>query len=260
MVTFSNPFLSVAGQKERISNVGATLLSSITGKGVTADTGSKTGNKILGYAASNPLTTAALITPINTIGAVKAGFTALSSGGKVAAVVGGVAGVGAVASNPKLLSKAGEIPTKITSLGSDVGTATLNPTKENLLAIYKNQPIIAGGLTAAGLGLIGKGLVGAGASVSNTLAIKEQTEAYKDYTAGLEQAAAGLNPQNNQSPLYYSAGDPVAASRSYPEAATGLVSYSDKPPVVARMKKRKSKTIYRSPINIRNNILIANRN
>jgi hypothetical protein len=101
MSIFQNKFFSVAGQAERIRNVGATLASAVSGGGVQAHTSSKTANKILSTIASHPFISAGVAT--GGIYAGKALIPAVSGSLKAGtgATAGAVAGKTATTSTLK---------------------------------------------------------------------------------------------------------------------------------------------------------------
>lgn len=179
MVTFSSPFFSLSGQKERLANVGSTLLSAITGKGVIADTGNQTANKILSTAASNPFTTAGIaavaVSPTSAANLLKSGFGALSPTGKIVAVAATPVVIGAVASNPSLIGKTARAPKELSQFGSDVGGFVKNPSIESAKNIIKGSPLISTGIAAAGIAAIGPGLANTIATAANTRALNRST-------------------------------------------------------------------------------------
>lgn len=179
MVTFSNPFFSIAGQKERLANAGNTVLAAITGKGVVSNTGQKQVDAVLGFAASNPFLTAVAgaiaANPSAAAGTLKAGYAALSPGAKVASVVAAPVVVGAVASNPKLITKTAKAPSELASFGSDLGNLLEDPSLSNAAQVVKNSPLISAGIAAGGAALIGGGIAGTIATIQNTKAIKKNT-------------------------------------------------------------------------------------
>lgn len=181
MAIFGNPFFSLKGQKERLSNVASTLKAAVTGQGVSANTASSTVNKVLSSAASNPFTTAGIaavaINPAAAAGTVKAGFGALPLGGKVAAVVAAPVVVGAAVANPQLISKAGSAPKELSQFGGDVGSFIKNPSLESGKDVLKNSPYLSAGTALLGGALVGGGIAGTVATIANTRAVKENTKA-----------------------------------------------------------------------------------
>jgi len=184
MALFSSPFLSLAGQKERLLNVGATLKAAYTGKGVTAKTGSKTLDVVLSAAASNPIATtlalATVVSPLKVLGHVKAGFSLLPAGGKVAAVIGAPVVAGAVISNPSLIGKAVKAPSELAELGADVGSFIKEPSLKKAKDVVLGSPVISGVIAGGAL------LVGGGA-LARTISGIAQTEALQDIAASSQQ-------------------------------------------------------------------------
>jgi len=179
MSIFDNKFFSVEGQKERLSNVGETLKAAVTGKGVVANTPSNVANKVLGYAASNPFLTAAPIAvarnPAATLGAIKNTFNALPAAGKIGVVAGAPVVVGAVVSNPGLISKAANAPRELSEFGGDVGNLIANPSLENAKETFQNSPIISSVIGAGTAIAIGAAATGTIATIANTRAVKANT-------------------------------------------------------------------------------------
>ena len=189
---FVSKFFSKAGQVERLKNVGSTLKASITGKGVQANTPSKTVNKVLSAAASNPFTTAAVVTPINTLSAAKAGFSALSTGGKVIAVGAAIPVTSFLVSNPSAVGNIAEAPRGLSNIGSNIGEFVKEPTIENAKDIFKENPLIAGGIAGAAALGIGAGAVAIGSNLLNTAATRANTAAI---------TAANAIPEFSNSPV-----------------------------------------------------------
>jgi len=187
MSIFANPFFSIAGQQERVSNVGNTLLAAVTGKGVKSNTGSAGVDKILSYAASNPFTTALVgagaINPSALGGTLKAGFNALPASGKAATIVAAPIVIGAVSSNPGLVAQAGTAPSQLSEFGKDIGAVTKNPTVQGFKDVFVNSPVLSTGTALLGIAAIGGGTAAAISTIANTRAIKENTRAINAPTA-----------------------------------------------------------------------------
>lgn len=84
--TFTNRFFSIAGQRERISNVGQTLKAAVTLRGVQANTGNRTTDTILSAAASNPYLTAFIPAAAKVAaGGAAVGSAKVAAGGAAAA-------------------------------------------------------------------------------------------------------------------------------------------------------------------------------
>lgn len=130
---FQNKFLSVAGQKERIANVGNTLKAAVTLRGVQSNTGNKTVDTVLSAAASNPYLTAAPIAASKLIAgkAAVAGSskTLFSSGAlKTAGLVGaGAIGASLLRSGTRQVQQ----PTQTTSPVQELNQDQFNQTNPN---------------------------------------------------------------------------------------------------------------------------------
>jgi hypothetical protein len=188
MSIFENSFFTLEGQKERLANVKNTLVAAVTGKGVQSNTGNATVDKVLSAAASNPLTTAALITPVNTLSAAKAGFSARSSGAKVAVVAASPVVLGAAIANPKIVSKAAQTPANLAQFGSNIGEFSANPTWAGAKQIAQDNPVITGATVLGGGLVIGKGAAGILSTAANTAAVRANTNVSSDWTKTLENA------------------------------------------------------------------------
>lgn len=175
---------------------------------------------------------------------------------------GALVGGAAIAENPKIAIQA---PSKTVSALTDLGTTAGKVSKSgsfgesygHLKSYVQEHPIATGiGVGAIGLTAI-KGLFPAIATAQQTSAIKEQTQAYQSYTAGLETAAAGLGAGSLTQSM------PVMASPSYIQPATTKTSWGQSEVTTTKKSypaKRKTKYLNRSPVNVRNQIVIANRN
>jgi len=179
MSIFQNKFFSIAGQVERLKNVGATLVAAVTGKGVQANTSNTTVNKVLSTAASNPFTTAAVVAvaaaPKVAASAVTQTFKSLSPTAKVATIVATPVVASAIITNPKIVSKVSETPKALSNFGANVGEFSKNPSADTALTIAKENPVITGALAAGAVLVTGKAITGAVTSVANTIAVKENT-------------------------------------------------------------------------------------
>lgn len=162
MGIFENSFFSVAGQLERLANVGNTLVAAVTGKGVQSNTGIKVVDQVLSTAASNPFSTAAIaatvVNPAGAVNAVKSVFTALPTSAKVISIVATPVVVGAVVENPKIAVEAAKTPSKLANFGSNASALLANPSVDNLKTLVKENPVIAAGTALAGAAVVGGGL------------------------------------------------------------------------------------------------------
>lgn len=176
---FNSKFFSKAGQIERIRNVGSTLKAALTGKGVQANTPNATINTVLSAAASNPFTTAAAITPANTLSAARAGFTALSTTGKVATVLAAPVVASVIVTNPSTIGNIAELPRGLSNVGSNVSEFIQEPTIEKAKDIFKENPYITGAAAGAAILLTAPAVVGATSNLLNTQATRANTAAIK---------------------------------------------------------------------------------
>jgi len=180
-MAFVSPFLSKAGQVERLKNVGSTLKAALTGKTVYAFTPSAKADKVLSAAASNPFTTAAIgavaVGPGTAASAAGSAFKALPTVGKVAVVGAAPVAAGFVIQNPGSVGTAAKLPAELTELGSDLGRLVQNPTLETAKETFQNSPVILSALGIAGAATVGRGAANTIATIQNTRAIRESTEA-----------------------------------------------------------------------------------
>jgi len=192
------------------------------------------------------------------ISAGVAKFSSLSLGGKTAVVVGG----GVVAKSSTAQQSIANLPKTYDTFTTNVANTIDNPTIANFSQIAKDNPVVSG-LAVGGLVIgAGKG-AGALASLLNTSAIKSQTEVLKNAGSGLVASIPDVitsktntlpevSPNNTYS---------VPAEQSYNANNTGVgYTNTDKLPSTRKYSKRKSQNLNTRPINIRNNIMIANKN
>lgn len=180
MAIFENKFLSKAGQKERLTNVGATLKAAVTGKGVQSNTGFKVLDKPLSVLASNPFATAGVaaiaVTGLSaSAAAVKAAPKTVIGTTLAAPVI-----TSAVVSNPKGAKKAVTSVSGVTKdLSNYAGNLASAKSLGDVIQAGKENPILAGAtILAAGAAV--KGGVSAISTAVNTGAIRANTAATKD--------------------------------------------------------------------------------
>jgi hypothetical protein len=196
MSIFTNPFFSIAGQVERIKNVGATLNAAFNPfasvKGVTANVSNPTVKAVLETVASHPYVSA---------GVVAAGVTAVSNPsaalavakklvpkstlGKVAAVtiaptvIGGV--TTAIKNSPtKALDLALSAPSKGFNAGQDLNKIIQEPSLQSGIDYIKAHPYFSAAAITVGLAAIGFSSVTIASLLSNhynTKAVIENTKA-----------------------------------------------------------------------------------
>ena len=242
---FKNKFLSTAGQKERLQNVGSTLKAALTGQGVQSNTGVKAVDKVLSAAASNPFTTAAVVTPANTLGAAKAGFQALSTGGKVATVAAAPVVASVVLTSPDTIKKAASAPRSAAQFGSNVTEFINEPSVERAKDIVRDNPIIAGGAAALGIGALGAGTAGLIGTAINTRATKQNTEALQNIPGLAAQTGNNVVPSSQ----YTSPTGPMPP-------ATSLTTSNRSISTARRRRAIKQQTA--TVVRVTNNIINAN--
>lgn len=253
MVTFTNPFFSVAGQLERLSNVKNTLVAAVTGQGVKADTGNATVNKVLETAASHPFATAAVAaTVINPTGALAAAKTVASSVGKsfaaaplttkAAVVVATPIVASAVIQSPKLQSAIVKAPSSLANFGTNVGKLAENPSIAGVKELVKENPILTTAVAAGAIAAIGGGI----GLAANTLATFTNTSATKQNTLGTgEPTLANTQPTGVQMPTADLVPSKSLAPTPQTAPTANLVAQPQKSSSVATRKKRKSKRVSR---------------
>lgn len=246
MSIFVNPFFSGKGQVERLKNVKDTLVAAVTGKGVQANTPSKAVNTVLSAAASNPFTTAAVVTPVNTAKAAVAGFNALPAAGKVASAIAAPVVIGAVVSNPSSIGKAAQAPAALSNFGSNVGGFINNPSTEAAKGIFKENPVISSIVGIGTAAVIGAAATGAITSAANTVAVKANTKAVNNMPS---------LPAATNSPVSMNAGSTTGISTTGPQSPM-VVSQSRA--VSTKRTSRKPPVPNRITTNVRLNIINAN--
>jgi hypothetical protein len=190
MSIFSNPFFSIAGQKERLANVKNTLVAGFTGQGVSSNLKNPTLNKATAWVGSNPISAILALETIPLIATGTAASLGASAVSKIAAsslktkvIAGGVGLVAApiILANPKPIAKAiAESPSKLAKFETNLYKAADKPSVESFKTLVKESPIISAALATAGLFGIG---VGAGTGLNllsnyqNTGAVKKNTDA-----------------------------------------------------------------------------------
>jgi len=260
MSIFSNPFFSLAGQKERLTNVVATLKAAVTGQGVKSNTGSQIADKILGTAASHPFITAGVgavaVAPAAAGAAAKAGIQSLAKSYAASSlttkvvVAAAVPIVGsAVLQSPKLQKGLINAPSSLANFGTNVGEFAENPSIEKAKDVFKENPIIAGGIAAAAAATIGGGI----GLAANTLATFSNTRATK---ANTSESSSPLNESPklaSDAPLSLPNQPESEMSRSASLTPTpadaptaSLVTTKTKAVTRYRKKKRVPKVVYRT--------------
>lgn len=210
MGLFTNPFFSIAGQVERLTNAKDTIIAAVTGK-VQSNTGISSVDKVLSTAASHPFLTAGVAAgAVNPSGALAAGEAAASkvatsfTGAKLSTqvlVVGGtIVGGSAVLNSKNLQSGLVNAPSGLANFGSNIGKAADNPSLSSVGTIYKENPVIA--TTATVLG--GGALLGGIGSLASTAATALNTKSVNANTAatagGSSGSASGIGADTSVAP------------------------------------------------------------
>lgn len=266
MSLFTNPFLSLAGQVERLTNVYETekavvknIFSTVgltKAEKISSVDETSTFGQIAASAANNPKTTALLIAVPASSSArnvVGSSISKLPFIAKASLVVAAPVAIGFVASNPAPAANAVlSTPSGLQNIGTNVGEFAKNPSLATAKKVLYDNPVLVSALGAAGL--VGAG-IGA-ASLASTVATFRNTGAVKESNKLLEQANKSLN---QGSPL---AGMNLPAASS-PEPATKPVTRETQvigsPASSSRSVKRKRSNRESIPaVNVRVNLLNQN--
>jgi len=256
-MAFQNPFLSLAGQKERISNVGAVLASSLNPfdkTKVVANTPSKTTNAALEFGANNPFTTAALVAAPFSSGvksAVSSAIGKLGLGTKVAAAAAATVAVPALATSEKARVAAINVASglsaeKLVALGAQSGNLIDNPTLAGAKDLLSQNKVLA---AAGGVALIAAIPAAAStiATFTNTQAVRENSKLAAASLSSAKDASTPKEPPLPAQPVTSTAqgGAPSTANvmaAAPPVAATpdSPAKISPQPRIATRRKKRKA--------------------
>jgi len=190
---------------------------------------------------------------------------AVSSFGKASlpTQAGIVIGGTIIAKSSRAKQQLSQAPSSFNQFTTNVANAYDNPSLENISQIGKDNPIISG--LAVGGAVIGAGKgAGALASLLNTSAINKQTQTIKDTALGSAIPIIGEMKQPKEkipkeSILTSSENLPVSAGYPAPNTGVGYTN-TEKSITKTKTKKRKTQNLNTRPINIRNNIMIANKN
>lgn len=202
-MSFTQPFLSVAGQKERLVNVADVLSSPFKFTGEKTKVIANVNNPLLKsgleFVANNPLETAFLATPMG-YGSVIKGISSLPTKVKVAGSAIGLVALPAAISNPNLGAAAINLvssitPTQLVKTGIAGGQATKDigkePGKETLQKVIdfakeNKNTLLVGGATAAAFAL--PTIFGAYSTSKQTNAFEKQAEEAEKQTKLLEKS------------------------------------------------------------------------
>lgn len=201
MGIFTNPFFSIAGQVERLTNVAGTLnaaFNPFSKDKVQANVTNPTMKTALETVANHPYIAAgaaagaitAVAYPAAALSAAKAAIPTTIKG-KVAAAIAAPIVVGVIAKSGKAREALLEAPSSLTQLGAGVGELIEEPSLKKAWELVKEHPIAAGA-AAAGAAIVVGGGIGLAA---NTVATMLNTKETKENTlGGVPQTAAGEIP------------------------------------------------------------------
>ncbi len=194
MSIFENSFFSLAGQKERLANVGNTLLAAVglIPGGVKSNTGIKFIDSALSTPASHPFLTAGAVTSGLTAAGKSAPAVvksilqpAISTIGKTIAAAPIKSAIAAILGATVLKSEKGReslasAPTAVNNFTSNLAAVIDQPSIANLEKTFKENPILASTGVAATVVAAGVGVGGALSSYltyANTKSVKQNTAA-----------------------------------------------------------------------------------
>lgn len=176
-----------------------------------------------------------------------------TTSGKIIAGLAAPAVVTAVANNPKIITEAAKLPAKSAAFGADVGKATANPTKENLLNIAKENPLITGLVVGAGALTLGKTLLPTAGAITNI----QTKEAVQDLTSQLQSLpTAAVPPVVDTSKSLTTTQTPFSPTTAVTAATAPLPTTSG----TRKVAKRASKKAIPQNISQRVNVVVQNKN
>lgn len=184
----------------------------------------------------------------------------------------GITGIAVTAKSSKLSQQVENLPSNFDTFTTNTANAIDNPSLQSFGKIYKDSPIISGGLTLAGLGLIGSSVSGTVSTIMNTAAVKKNTDvmlntggdvvkalipspsdtATKDTATVKSPQLLGNNMPSStpqQAAMLPTNGSIVPSTKSYNTVTS------------SRKHSKKSKHLNISPVNVRiyNNFVAGNR-
>lgn len=257
MVSFSNPLFSLAGQKERLSNVIGTLRASLGSGKVTADIKNPTLKAGVEFVANNPYTTAGIIAAgassaaRSIIGSTISKASPLTKAGLAAgSLYAGSVVISSPTAATSIIKGASEItPEQLVKGGIETGKAIESNTVDGWTAALKQNK----GVAIIGGAILGSSLIKAapqiGSSITNLQLkqeIAKQSEILSDLTKGSKPIDNTLlsyadNVAKYNAPLL-AAGKPPEISEisdfSDPAAATVSSPITDTPTPSDTVPKR----------------------
>jgi len=258
-MAFSNNFFSIAGQKERLSNVKnvfATLIPGSKDK-IVANVSNPVGKAALEGLANHPFTSAAILTVPFAAGARTAIVSSVAKSSlktKVALSAGALIAGPAILKSPKtqtkLIQGITSTPDSFANIGMNLGKFVEDPSIQSAKTIFTENPVVAG--IIGGAGLLGAGKVGLAAA--GILATKENTRAIReqDFTPNVPDIgnaqSNGLIPSEASLPI--GTAQPLSAGTSNPLKQADV---GEEPRRGVSRKRKPSKP----PIMLRNEINIG---
>jgi len=179
---------------------------------------------------------------------------------------------GYVASNPKgAVSDLNTIPKNLSNFGSNIRNIRDNPSKENIVKTFEENPLIStavvgatGYVAARGAGLLLNSFDNMGKSGINN----EDTSGYLDqfkkeipnnFNIPTKSDIPTIPEYKSEKQTSQDLTPPMYSGTPLPVPEKNLVSYGNKEVSTTR-KKKKTKTLYTSPFRVTNRINIFNKN
>lgn len=230
-MAFTNSFFSIAGQKERLTNVVSVLgaaLNPFDKTKVEANISNPLLKSATEFVANNPYTTAAIVAaPIasGTRGAIASTISKAPTVVKVGSVAAGLVAVPAIVSSPKAASKVVDVvgtvtPEKLVNLGAGAGSLLETPSVSSAKEFVKENAATLGTLTAASALIALPTAIKTVSSISQTQSAKKAAQATEDYAEEARKQTKILDEQ--------------LAKNSIPPTVTGVTS---PPPVTPSPKE-----------------------
>jgi hypothetical protein len=267
-MAFTNPFFSIAGQKERIANVGSVLniafnpFRSDQETKIVSSVGGTVG-KAIETVANHPYATAAAATivlkPAAAFSAARAAIAPLSTKTKVIAAAAAIPVTTFVAGSKKAQKAITSAPSQLAAFGSNAAKLVEDPSISNLKNVITESPLIVAGL--ATVGVLAATPVVAGA-VSSYVTLQEQKKQTKAFEQGVAIAEKQLNQPNVQSVPIPLAPEIVGPAPIIADSTSPLTQQTKEIEKIGRKqiaKKKKKRKIYKE-VPFKNIVRIANVN
>jgi len=277
-VAFENKFLSIAGQVERLKNVGAVLTQSLNpfSKAKPTVNEEMVKNPVIKAAATalvqHPYVTAAVAAAPFSSGARSAAagvFKSLSPLQKIGTVAAAAVTIPAIVKSPKAASKTIEAvsstPAGLVNFGGNVGSFIENPSVSSLKNVFTENPLISTGAAAVVAAPFLGFAVKAGTSLVGSALVREELGDVKELVK--EQKEIKNNSPSEQEPSY----NVVDKSGGYKSDQINQAITEPAPPVPltqtvskssgGALRRRPRRTRPTPNINVRQavNVLISNK-